>query len=119
MRGMTGKRRGSRPADPGRYKAPPSGRPKEPLLCRHCVVVGAKLLNSHRDGASALRAVNEYWNTMSCQLADRQDGAIEPRDVGDSNEARPRRDLRLDGRQDLDGGTLADCRDPKLGAGGD
>ena len=56
---------------------------------------------------------------MPGQLADRQDGAVEPRDVGDGDEARPRRDLSLDRRQDLGGGTLADRRDPKRRAGGD
>ena len=37
----------------------------------------------------------------------------------DSDEARPRRDLSLDRREDLGGGTLANRRDAKRGAGGD
>jgi hypothetical protein len=88
-------------------------------LCRHRVVVGAKLVDIDRDGACALRSVDQHRDAMPGQLADRQDGAIKPRDVGDSDEARPRCDLSLDRWKNLSGRTLANRRDAKRGAGGD
>ena len=94
-------------------------RPEQPLLRGDGVEVGAELLDRHGDRAGALRAVDEHRDAVAGQLADRQHRAVDPGDVRDPDQARPRRDLRLQGPENVRRRQVADRSDLERRSRGD
>ena len=94
-------------------------RAEKPLLRGHRVEVAPELPDIDGDRPGRLGAVDEERDPSPGELGDRQHDACEPRHVRDRDEPGLRRDLRLEGRQEVRGGQVPDGRDAERRARGD